>query len=200
MAECSENGCTARSTSRGYCGKHYKRRKTAGEFDGLMKPKVGWGVHESFILDHLDFQGAECVYWPYGQNGSGYGRVSFRGVREYAHRVICEMVHGEPPEGQYEAAHSCGKGHLGCINPKHLRWATPKENQRDKKLHGTLSFGERRWNHRLTDQAVRRIIADDRVQSEIAKQYGVTPSVISRIKTGRVWKHITGGDSGYIVE
>lgn len=33
---------------------------------------------------------------------------------------MCELVYGKPPMPKHQAAHNCGKGNLGCINPKHL--------------------------------------------------------------------------------
>jgi hypothetical protein len=57
---------------------------------------------------------------------------------ERATRVMCKLAHGPAPTPKHHAAHSCGKGHEACINPKHLRWATPRENAADAKLHGTF--------------------------------------------------------------
>jgi hypothetical protein len=54
-----------------------------------------------------------------------------------AHRVMCEIAHGPKPAPGFVAAHTCGKGREGCVNPRHLRWASQKENMADKLLHGT---------------------------------------------------------------
>ncbi len=74
--------------------------------------------------------------WPFSHNGLGYGRLGVNGKGSYAHRVMCELAHGKPPEG-HQASHSCGHGHLGCVNPNHLSWKTNSDNQLDRRVHGT---------------------------------------------------------------
>lgn len=80
----------------------------------------------------LPFEGNECLEWPYSGNNWGYGQLTVAGRLVVASRFVCEIAHGDPPTPEYQAAHSCGNGHLGCVNPQHLRWATPKENSADK--------------------------------------------------------------------
>ena len=46
---------------------------------------------------------------------------------------------------------------------------------------------------KLTEQDIRSIRADTRVQRVIATAYGVTPSLISMIRNRRIWKHVEGG-------
>lgn len=43
---------------------------------------------------------------------------------------------------------------------------------------------------KLTDDAVRKIRADQRSQSTIAKDYGVTQTLIQKVKAGLIWKHV----------
>ena len=198
MTICDEVGCERRATSRGYCGKHYAQRKRLGQF--ATKYKAPWGAHKQFLERYRHYTGDDCVFWTFGHNGNGYGRVTFEGRKDYAHRVMCRWTHGQPPTDKPEAAHTCGKGHLGCVNPRHLQWASPLENQRHKRQHGTLSFGERRYNHKLSDEVVANILKDDRPQKVIAAQLGVNPSVISRIRSGLIWKHVTGGGHVYHLE
>lgn len=64
-------------------------------------------------------------------------RVCLRVFLRFNGTYMCELVHGAPPTPDHEAAHSCGKGHEGCIHPKHLSWATHSENQLDRREHGT---------------------------------------------------------------
>lgn len=115
--------------------------------------------------------------------------MSFRGRRTLASRVMCVLAHGEPPDLSYEAAHSCGNGANGCLNPGHLSWKTRTENQGDRVEHGTHQRGERQWKAKLTESDVRTIRkrAEQERQSVIAKDYGINQCTVSEIKTGRKW-------------
>lgn len=70
-------------------------------------------------------------------------QVKFNFRRMAASRAMCILANGLPPDGKTFAIHSCGNGHLSCVNPKHLRWGSPKENAQDARLH-----------HSKTDKAV----------------------------------------------
>ena len=90
----------------------------------------------------LAYDGNECQTWPYARSDRGYGQVYQDGRVEYVHRMVCEERHGPPPTPKHDAAHSCGKGHEGCVTKRHLSWKTHKENMADAIEHGTL--GRRR--------------------------------------------------------
>lgn len=81
----------------------------------------------------------ECIIWPFATNepkpGLLYGQVIFEGRVTSANNAVCCIAYGPAPSPEHEAAHSCGKSL--CVNPGHVRWATPKENEADKVDHGT---------------------------------------------------------------
>ncbi len=106
------------------------------------------------------------------------------------HRVMCILAHGEPLTERHEAAHSCGNGSKGCLNPNHLRWATPVDNHKDKVAHGTLSFGSQHYAAKLTDESIAQILMDTREQKTIARDYGVSQSTVSLVKSGKRWRHV----------
>tara|TARA_R100000655_G_scaffold109815_2_gene165676 strand:+ start:900 stop:1223 length:324 start_codon:yes stop_codon:yes gene_type:complete len=102
---------------------------------------------------------------------------------------MCEKVNGPPPTPEHHAAHSCGKGHDGCVNPKHLYWATPKQNARDKITHGTSNRGERHGNAKLTRDAVTDIRSNTTdSKDQLAAKYGVTRTTVNDVIAGRRWK------------
>lgn len=147
----------------------------------------------------IPFEGDDCLIWPYGRNSDGYGRLSIKvgSIRKHrgAHRVICIAVHGQPPTAKHEAAHSCGNGHLGCVNPRHLSWKTMKENQRDRFLHGTANLGERNGRAKLTSADVKEIadlLRKHVPHRQIAARYKVCRANISYIATGKQWSQVTG--------
>lgn len=144
-ALCEE--CGSPEFSRGFCRTHYHRRMRRGllnkvprqQQDRLVRPKRERGPVDparsrayQFLKASLSAVTQDCIEWPFHKNPRGYGRL---GDGRAAHRVMCEMAHGEPPFSNAQAAHWCGDA--SCVNPRHLRWATPKENEQDKYRHGT---------------------------------------------------------------
>jgi hypothetical protein len=145
VVKCLHEDCSiTERLFRGLCPEHYA---LAVEFDLIdelpasggrvlpYKPKATalgrrapQGAPAAFIRDHADHQGDECLLWPFARTLNGYGQVLFEGRQTRAHRAICILAHGEPPFDGAEATHSCANGHLGCVNPKHLRWKTHHEN------------------------------------------------------------------------
>lgn len=48
-------------------------------------------------------------------------------------RLVCEAVWGPAPSPDHHAGHTCPDGeNCRCVNPNHLRWMTPEENQQWK--------------------------------------------------------------------
>lgn len=134
MTKCSVDACEREAKTRGYCSIHYSRWKRHG--DPLAGP-VERGLPMKFFLEALQSDTNECIAWPYAKRGLGRGAIQWEGKTHKVHRVMCEQAHGAPPTTEHHAAHECGNGHLGCINPRHLAWKTPKENEADKARHGT---------------------------------------------------------------
>ncbi len=131
-----------------------------------------------------------CWIWPMRREPNGYGLVTIRKKRHKAHRVICRLAHGEPTQEKLDAAHSCGNGHLGCVNPHHLRWATRLENVADAIAHGTHQRGGRNGRAKLNEnqvRAIRALLASGALQKDIAAAYSVTVSQVCHINTGRRW-------------
>jgi hypothetical protein len=115
--------------------------------------------------------------------------VQHEGRTRYVHHLACEAEHGPRPSPQHEVAHSCGRGHEGCVNRKHLRWATRSENQMDRVKHGTHNRGERHGMSRLTEHQAREALRLRGLisQEAIAERFGVSRGAICRIHQGRGW-------------
>lgn len=149
------------------------------------------GATERFLRAFVDHSGDACVSWPFATNAKGYGLAVISGKQRGAHVWMCILAHGEPPTPEHEAAHSCGNGHLGCVNPKHLRWATHTENMADKNLHGTSNHGERNGKTRLTADDVRAIREAPPDLAALAVRYGMSKHGISKIRGRKRWGHLT---------
>lgn len=144
----------------------------------------GRGRNLQWLKDHVNHAGDECLPWPFGRNENGYGQVSYYGRITKANRVMCILAHGQPPEPRYQAAHSCGNGHLGCVNPKHLSWKTPSQNTREFVEHngGTVNH-----TRRLTLDQIDTIRKSEKSYIELAAEYGVHKNTIGKICRGKTW-------------
>lgn len=123
---------------------------------------------------------------------SGYSYIRFlsggKMRRMWLHRVIATVFHGGPPSKSHHAAHNDGNPSNNSAD--NLRWATPVENNRDKRAHGTYTLGERTTGAKLTDDDVRYIRQSELSGSELAAMFGVTRRTIDRARNGNGWPHI----------
>ncbi len=93
---------------------------------------------------------------------------------------MCILAHGEPPTPKHQTAHSCGKGHEGCINPRHLSWKTNQENSLDKREHGTAQNAWWGRYHKITPQQLADLKSRKGRQTQVAtaKEFGVSLSLV----------------------
>jgi hypothetical protein len=94
------------------------------------------GLPQYFVDISLLIETDECIIWPFAKNNDGYAVFKYQHKRMYVSVYICTKVYGPKPTPKHEVAHSCGNGHIGCINKRHIRWATRKENVEDAIQHG----------------------------------------------------------------
>lgn len=195
LDECCVSECSKPVIARGYCHAHYRRFMHTGNTGGPLRTSPG--VPLAWVEKHKDDGDGPCLIWPFGFKGNGYGQVSIRGRKGYAHRAMCEAVHGPPPFPNAEAAHSCGNGNQGCVHPRHLRWATHRENEADKIQHGTNPRGERAPAAKLTaaDVIAIRRLASRITQNKIAAVYGVSQAAVSDIVCRRRWAWLQSEDA-----
>lgn len=190
---CSVEACDANANlpgaARGLCGKHYRRWKLYG--DPLATKPRGKAEIACWIDDvALKFGDDDtCLIWPFHRNQQGYGAYTIDGRPRIASRVICEAAHGKPPAPHFHAAHSCNNGHLGCVNPRHLSWKTPQENEADKIANGTFKRGENAITVKLKESDIREIRALKGSVSpvEVAARYGISKWTVFDINSGRRW-------------
>ena len=145
-----------------------------------------------------------CWVWKTDVREKHYPEFRHGGARYAAHRFALMATKGMPEKGQH-AMHSCDN--VKCCNPHHLRWGSREDNFREalqrsprfnrKGFNCTNSqyarSGEKHGMAKLTSEKVvriRQLISEgNHWQKDIAVEFGVTPSVITLIKQGKIWNH-----------
>jgi hypothetical protein len=136
------------------------------------------------LYELIENPGSECIIWPGKPHHDGYGVIWVHGKKYAAHRLALMAVTG-PPQPGLQAAH--GPCHnRRCINPLHLSWKTYRENQSDRIRDDTL---RKKLTNADVDQIREAFSSGASTQGELARRFGVTPSMISKIISRRSWAH-----------
>jgi hypothetical protein len=156
----------------------------------------------------------ECAEWPKSRNKvTGYGQFNLADEPPKktisAHRMSYTVFVGPIAEGE-EVLHSCDN--RACVNPRHLfngsqqdniddMWAKGRQQPYTKVLRGDenpsrkypdrIARGVRQGSAKLDDEKVRIILQSDSSHAELARQYGVTPTLIMRVRQRKIWRHVT---------
>jgi hypothetical protein len=126
-----------------------------------------------------------CWEWLAGKWPSGYGAFSISNRNHISSRVSYQLYVGDIPKGMH-VLHKCDNP--GCVNPKHLFLGTPLDNALDRNRKGRQAYGQRNGNSKLTDTEILEIMMDEEsLHKDLAKKYGVSRTVITRIKGKKLW-------------
>jgi len=138
----------------------------------------------------LNFSGIPRKLKP--QMGKKYAHVDLclnkKPITCSVHKLVLMAFMGRPLSNQ-ECCHKDGNRRNN--KPDNLEWKTHKENESDKRLHGTLLVGSRNPISKLTESDVVKIISAKGSLREIGNKYGVSKQCTWSIKKGKGWKHIT---------
>lgn len=113
-----------------------------------------------------------------------------------AHRLVALAFIGDPPSAEYEVAHNDGTRTNNVAS--NLRWSTAKENQADRKRHGTFHHGEWCGSSKLKATDVSEIrdayakhgkpyVGGRVTYKTLASKYGVSEAQISRVVNMAHW-------------
>jgi hypothetical protein len=129
----------------------------------------------------------------------GYLRYGLCKRRRYwhvkAHRLVALAFLGPPPFPGAHVAHFDGNKRNNHVS--NLRWATPKENEADKRRHGRVGGarpGERHPMAKLTTDVVkemRRLAASGMSFKAVAGRFGVANLTAYDAIVGTTWKTVT---------
>lgn len=128
-----------------------------------------------------------CWNWAANRKLDGYGRFWFLGKARRAHRVSYQISVAPIPRWLH-VLHKCDN--RACVNPKHLWLGTNADNMGDMKKKGRVARGEKQRLAKLTNTKVIAMRADKRMLREIAEEYRVCESNVSRIKNRVYWRHV----------
>lgn len=185
--DCSVEGCDRPHSAKGYCALHYQRIRHNGTVDRATPEYPG--VQEAFRARVGEPTETGCTEWIGGRSDRGYGMLAKGRKNVLAHRYAYEEAFGPIPDAML-VRHKCDNP--PCVNPDHLELGTVKDNSRDSVVRGRSARGEGIANSVLT-HAEAQEIWDRRGtarKTDLAKEFGVSPSAIAHIHTGHSWKYI----------
>ena len=133
-----------------------------------------------------------CIEYTGNLNADGYGYVCINAFFWRVHRLIWTLACGEIEEKKL-ICHKCDNP--CCVNLSHLFIGSYLDNNRDsrKKGRGRKQNGENNTSAKLTETQVKRIrwlYDGGHAQADLARQYKVDQSNISRIVNLKKWKKI----------
>lgn len=137
-----------------------------------------------------------CLEWQGYANALGYGQLGYRGRMWLAHRLANTLRHGPIPCG-HVILHTCDNPRC-CEDAHHVR-GTVAENNRDMHTKGRWRGGDQcgEGNHqaKLNGEAVQRIRSSDASGATLAREFGVSPSTISIIRSNKIWRMTPAPDT-----
>jgi hypothetical protein len=183
---CSVQGCNSPSDRLGLCTAHYMRaRRNGGDpIAGRTPP----GAPLAFLREAVQSDTDDCILWPFNTGKVGYGFLKFEDQRNVpAHRAALMLATGQRPDRRLHAAHDPEKCQSKlCVNPKHLRWASPSENERDKFRDGSYRI----HNALFSDEQVRFIRSSTARGVDLAKMFNTGRAVICSIRKRRTYSRV----------
>lgn len=157
------------------------------------RPIPRWPDHEASSLGRIRRSPTaerfpDCVLKTY-ERGDSY-RVVHMVVT--VHSLVAEAFHGQREKGKVVNHRNHNRADNRSEN---LEWVTSTENNYD------VLQGVANGRAALTEAQVLRVRQEYRgrwgEQTMLARRYGVSPMLISKIVRGEIWTHLAGGDAGY---
>jgi len=103
---------------------------------------------------------------------------------------------GERPEGMTLDRLNNSVGY----QPNNCKWSTRIEQDLNKRHTGHDSSGSKNGNNKLVEsnvETIKMLLNSGKTGGEIAKQFGVTKTTISRIKLNKSWTHVKENKNVY---
>ena len=156
----------------------------ATKWDGLTVEERFWEKVNRSTAD-------QCWEWAAATNEHGYGVMTIgagQGKRTAkAHRLSVEIHDGVKLSPRQIVMHECDNP--PCVNPAHLLVGTQRANIADaveKRRHKHGERGSTKLSAADT-KTIRKLLANGAKQADLAQAFGVSPSLVSMINTGKRW-------------
>lgn len=140
--------------------------------------------------------GSGCILWTACKLPKGYGRFGDNYKCVLSHRWIYEQTHGVNLGRLDFVLHSCDTP--SCVNVKHLRVGTGKENTADMDARGRRvargAIGVANTKAKLTDEIVLQLRARHArggvTYQQLADEYGMSDAGMHAAISGKNWRHL----------
>lgn len=142
------------------------------------------------LLPNIKIDEATGCHIRTGQvDDAGYGILYVGNIPLPVHRVIYVLTRGPIPD-RHHVMHSCDRP--PCVNAAHLSVGTTQANTKDMVFKGRQARGEGNAWAKITECEALAIRQSTEPGLVLAARYGLAPGTISKIRSGRLWKHLEG--------
>lgn len=138
-------------------------------------------------FSHKVDRSGSCHEWKGSIARNGYGCIHHDGRTAYAHRIAWLLRYGDVPDGCL-VLHRCDNRR--CVNTDHLFLGSFKDNMADMVAKRRQAHGERNAHAKLTERQVIEIRTMGGSNRSVAEQYGVSPGLVSMIRSRRIWRMV----------
>jgi|GEM_PF-2221282 hypothetical protein len=187
IAACSVPDCNGKHLAKGYCSKHYQRKRFTGKVE-LTPSRSSDERFMSFVKVDPD----TCAWlWQGGiSSTTGYGVFYLNGKSVSAHRYSYQMAHGAIPDDVF-VCHKYEALGRHNVNPEHLFLGTATDNMQDAAAKRRTLIGERNLASKLSATEAAEIASSKDTCSALSERYGVSECVVSKIRRGLLWGSVT---------
>ena len=178
--KCFVDNCKSQVLAKGFCNKHYIRNKKYGSpyvYNTCELP-IKYKIERH--IERVTESG--CWIWK-GDSVNGYGRMHLKGKNFLVHRLSYEEFVGEIPDGLH-VLHRCDVP--ACVNPSHLFTGTHQDNMDDKMRKGRWKSGGNKKLNKSQVEAIRMRLNKGERHIDIAKDYPIPASTVTKISSGEV--------------
>jgi len=159
---------------------------------------------KKYLADRIEIDKITgCHLWKLAKGNGGYGKSSWNGKTQSAHRLsyavsnggVIELTNENGIKLHIRHAEQC---QVHCCNAAHLQIGTAKDNAADRIIKGTDIGGERNPRASITEEIAKAIIDSKYpkehkmyiTQKERAEHFGVSLSTVCHIDCGESWNHL----------